>query len=371
MLKIGLNLLYLIPNEVKGVETFARCLLNEFASQREIDFHVFVSAAATDLEIPDVSHFHKIVVPIDNRNRYKRYAWEQLVLPFQAHRLGLDLLHSLSYVGPIWGFGRRIVTIHDANSCDAKQSMGVSKRVGLRTMSKLSAKTSHAVTTVSHFSKRQLCSRLLIAEPKIRVIYSGCGWDTPCGDESQLGEMRTRYSLHGPYIVAFGGGYPHKNIGALYDAFDTVSKSVPHELVIIGNPHEDVSTNRISAAAGNRVRLLGHVPTMDVGLILQGADLMVFPSLYEGFGFPILEAQRHSTPVVCSGVASLPEVAGLGAEFFDPCKTSEMAEKIRRCLDDPDLRGRLVEAGRTNVKRFSWTATAEEYINLYRSLCTR
>jgi glycosyltransferase involved in cell wall biosynthesis len=117
-----------------------------------------------------------------------------------------------------------------------------------------------------------------------------------------------------------------------------------------------------------RVRALGYVPSTHIALILGHADLFAFPSLYEGFGLPVLEAQQLSVPVVCSTAGSLPEVAGQGALFFDPLSVDQMAEAIRACLSDRSLNARLRQLGRENVTRFSWEKAAGATLAVYESV---
>ena len=336
----------------------------------DLEFYVFVSASATSLSIPGDKRFHRVEMPLDNRNRFLRYAWEQSVLPFECKRLGLHLLHSLNYVGPLWGAPKNVITIHDANWSAVGRTMSRIKRIGLRTISKLAAQRGDVVTTDSNFSKSELIREFSLKGEKVKVIHLGCGWATEINADEELTDMRLRYQLRSPFIAAFGGGYPHKNLGALFTAYQGIAGDIPHDLVVIGGLSNDVKIDEIHPLVRPRIKLLGHVPTADVGKILQAAELLAFPSLYEGFGFPVLEAQRHSTPVVCSYAAAIPEIAGKGALFFDPTKPTQIGSAILRCLRDPELRSQLVHQGNLNVVRFSWSAAATAYLSLYSSLVT-
>src|SRR5262249_38656813 len=159
------------------------------------------------------------------------------------------------------------------------------------------------------------------------------------------------------------GGYPHKNIPKMLVAFQAACKDLPHKLLLIGRLSEDVTLGPlVHPEFSDRIQHLGYIPTKEIYPLLAGSDLFIFPSLYEGFGFPLLEAQKAGVAIACSNSGSIPEVAGAGAVYFDPRSVENMSETILSCLKDRAGRERLIQLGFENSSRFSWSKTAASYI---------
>jgi glycosyltransferase involved in cell wall biosynthesis len=203
----------------------------------------------------------------------------------------------------------------------------------------------------------------------VTVIYAGPGQLKDETVSVAWEAIRAEHQLPEPYVAAFSSLGPHKNMPRLVQAFHQACRDLPHHLVLIG--HLPTGERGILAASNDgragRVHALGYVPAAHLAPILSHADLFAFPSLYEGFGLPILEAQQLGVPVVCSTAGSLPEVAGQSALFFDPLSIDQMAEAIRTCLSDRTLNGRLRQLGKENVARFSWEKTARAMLRVYES----
>jgi glycosyltransferase involved in cell wall biosynthesis len=368
-MRIGLNLLYLIPGRVGGTERYALSLLRAMARLDTVaSFHIFVSSDAADVALPTQPNFHRVVCRFPARHRSLRYVWEQVLLPLQLRRRGIDLVHSLGYVGPLNSSCPRVVTIHDTNYLALRDLMSPAKRYLVPFFVRESARRSDHVITDSNFAAAQIRADTGIEGGKISVIHLG-GREQAAGPaELRWSEIAERYPIQKPYIVAFSSPFAHKNVPRLVDAFSRLSARLPHSLVLIGHVAERDALERaiLKASLGGRVVPAGYVPDAHVAALLQNAELFVFPSLYEGFGLPLLEAQELGVPVACSNTTSLPEVAGDSAFFFDPTSVEEMTEAISRCLTDPELRGELVRKGSVNVRRFAWAETARKTLALYR-----
>jgi glycosyltransferase involved in cell wall biosynthesis len=162
------------------------------------------------------------------------------------------------------------------------------------------------------------------------------------------------------YILAFAGPSPHKNIARLIEAFASISGRIPHSLHIVGSLPRGGAVERIvgQLGMGANVQLRGYLSDIAMITELKGATALVFPSLYEGFGLPVVDAQSLGVPVICSTAGSLPEVAGEGALTFDPKSPRDMAAVIARVLGDSSVRERVTRAATRNVARFSWDDTA-------------
>jgi Glycosyltransferase len=171
-------------------------------------------------------------------------------------------------------------------------------------------------------------------------------------------------------MIAFSSLSAHKNIARLIAAFAKISSEIPHSLVLIGHMPEKSAAIRaeLQRAGDHRIHFTGFIPDEDVDALMKQASLFVFPSLYEGFGLPILDAQEACVPIACSNVAALPEVAGDGAILFDPLSVDDMAEKLKRALLDADLREALIQRGKQNAAKFSWDKAARETMAIYRKV---
>lgn len=370
-MRIGINLLYLIPDVVGGTEIYARGLLSGLAdlSPNE-EFVVFVNRAADRWPLPSDSHFLRIICPIAGVNRVQRYFYEQLILPVLLRQYQVDLLHSLGYVGPLLAPCPTILTVHDTNFADLPKAMPFWKRISLALFSTLAAKRAAKIITDSEFSKTRISKIMRLPLEKIVVIYSA-----PLIDDTfhmsvdRWAEIKQLYGLNRPYIVAFGGAR-HKNIQVLVEAFASLQGKLEHDLVLIGRLPPEIKVAVVEKWYHLKERIIatGYIPRAHVWSLLSHADLFVFPSLYEGFGLPILEAQYSGVPVVCSFTAALPEVAGNGALFFDPRSAEDLAHIIYRVLTDTKLRREIIKKGKENVRRFSWHKAAQETLDVYYSV---
>jgi glycosyltransferase involved in cell wall biosynthesis len=361
MNKIGLNLLFLLPGETGGIQTHALALLRELSLlDRRNRYFIFLNQECHDLVLDLPSNFMRINCPIRASNRFVRYAWEQFVLPVQAGMLNLDILHSLAYVGPLCAPCSTLVTTHDANFMAWGGSMGWLRRVAMGSVSFALAHRADYVFTVSAFSRQELVSRLWLRPRKVLVIPNAVDaneFDREASPDTQVER----------YIVAFAGGDQNKNIPRLLEAFTRLADQIPHRLWLIGRIPDYVGT--VIASLPERIQRRVHCPGyMERAIMtrtLLEAEAFVFPSYYEGFGLPILEAHAAGIPVVCSQAASLPEVAGAAAVYFDPYSVAAMADALMLVLSDSVMRDRLRDAGYRNLRRYSWARSARLLLSTY------
>lgn len=368
-MKIGINLLYLLPGVVGGTETYAAGLLQGLAEiDRHNEYVVFVNREGTHWPLPQTANIRRLVCPVSAARRGVRYFFEQVRLPrlLAAHRIAV--VHSLGYVGPLFAGRPSVVTIPDCNFEAMKHTLPNIKRAALRFFSMQSARRADQVVTISDFSKKEICRLMNLNSDRITVTHLAARQSGPKDDPKTWEELAGLYRIRKPYVVAFGGGVMHKNIPRLIRAFALLKDTVPHFLVLIGHLPPDVSLANEPDAVRNRIVCTGYVPEGHVPPLLRHADVFVLPSLYEGFGLPVLEAQQAAVPVVCSRAGSLTEVGGAGALYFDPASVNEMADAMRQCLTDAALRFRLIRKGRENLSRFSWDQTAQKTLRVYQGV---
>jgi len=298
---------------------------------------------------------------------------EQIRIPLALMREQVTLFHAPHYVLPPLVPCRSVVTIHDCIHLMFPQYLP--NRFALayaRTSIELAARRATRIMTVSESSKRDILRFVDVKPDKIDVIYNA--FDERFGvepREEDVVRVRERYQLHDEFVLYAGNVKPHKNLERLIEAFDLVRKRGLDrlKLVLIGD--------EISKYAGLRravhqhqlhkyVRFLGYLPEETLAVMYRLAGVFVFPSLYEGFGLPPLEAMASGTPVVTSNVSSLPEVAGDAAVLVDPYVPQAIADGIHTVLTDETLRRSLRQKGLARAAQFSWEQSVRRVLDIYR-----
>ncbi|MFQ5811568.1 MAG: glycosyltransferase family 4 protein, partial [Anaerolineae bacterium] len=227
----------------------------------------------------------------------------------------------------------------------------------------------------SSATKRDLIERYGIEPDKITVVYPG--YDTlasrPVRDEKAIEAVKARYDVVGDYILFVGTLQPRKNLTRLIEAFSNLQYPISNiQLVIAGKRgwlYEKIFRRVEELNLEGTVLFPGYIAAEDLPALLYGARLFVFPSLYEGFGLPVLEALACGTPVVCSNASSLPEVAGDAALLVDPLDVEGLAAAMERVLGDEELRAELIERGFEQARKFSWERCARETLDVLESIC--
>ncbi|MEO8192559.1 MAG: glycosyltransferase family 1 protein [Gemmatimonadales bacterium] len=363
---IALNLLYLIPGVVGGTETYALSLIHALAKQDEDnEYAVFLNKEAADIDVTPAPNFQRVVCPVVAMKRAARYSWEQAVLPLQILRRSPALVHSLGYVSPLAAPGPQVVTVHDVNYLGHKGRRTALGRRAFQFFVERTVRRAARVITISEFSRGEIIRHMQVPGEKVTVIHLA-GHEEDGAPSTNGAHSDAVRDVGRPYIMAFSSLSAHKNIRRLISAFAKISSMVPHSLVLVGHlPEKSAVRADIEAAGSDRIRFTGYLPDAEVEKLMQNASLFAFPSLYEGFGMPIIDAQHAGVPVACSSTSALPEVAGEGALLFDPDSVDDMADTLKRCLLDMDLRERLVTGGYENAKRFSWDRAARETLDVY------
>lgn len=297
---------------------------------------------------------------------------EQIKVPMALRRERVDLFHAPHYVLPPLVPCRSVVTIHDCIHLMFPQYLP--NRFALRyakTSMALAARRATRVLTVSQSSKNDIMRFFGTDPAKIDVIYNA--FDERFGiepAEEEIVRVRERYQLHDEFVLYAGNVKPHKNLERLIDAFHIVrNRGLEHlKLVMIGDDISKYASLRRAVHQHNLhkyVRFLGYLPEETLAVMYRLAGVFVFPSLYEGFGLPPLEAMASGTPVVTSNVSSLPEVAGDAAELVDPYDPASIAEGIYRVLTDVDLRRDLRRKGLARARQFSWETSVRRVREIY------
>jgi len=369
-MRIGLNLLYLLPGVVGGTETYAAGLLDGLAEVgHQHDFFAFVNRESREWPLPTRPNFHRILCPISATHRARRYTFEQLCMPILLRKYELDLLHSLGYVAPICLPCPSVVTIHDLNYQAFGSGMATNKRAALAVFVHQAAMRADRIITPSRFSRKQILDSYRDVPPeRIVVIEDAVRRRHPLqvSREQAMAKLE-RYGLRQPYLMAFGNRGANKNVPRLVLAYKKAREQygISHQLVIAGRlSPSDLKPYTEGLEATNLI-VTGYLEDISLQVLLRHASMFVIASTYEGFGLPVLEAMEAGVPVVSSNAAALPEVCGNAAVLFDPFSIDDMAAKIASVASDESLQDRLIELGRENISRFSWTKAAIETLNTY------
>lgn len=288
----------------------------------------------------------------------------------------LDLMHFTHFNRPIFYNSPSIVTIHDLTLSyyPGKKKRSFFHRTAYQITLNTSVKKAKKIITISRNSEKDLIELLKVPENKINVIYQGVGKEfKQIHDENQILSDTNKYSIQKPFLLYTGVWRSHKNIPKLIQAFHKIKKDfdAPNlSLVITGNkdphyPEAQETVKRLNLE--NDVVFTGLVSETELISLYNAAEIYVFPSLYEGFGLPPLEAMASATPVAASEISAIPEICGKGnAVFFDPEDYNDMAFKIFALYSDKRLQAKLIEKGLKHVQEFSWDKTVEQTIFLYK-----
>jgi glycosyltransferase involved in cell wall biosynthesis len=369
---LGLNLVYLVPGETGGMETYARELIPALLAERpDLRITTFVNREAGGQPGPWSDFATQVVVPVQARHRTEWIRGEQLLLPRLARRAGVEIVHSLASTAPARGAFRRVVTIHDVIYRTYPEAHAGVRSRGMAVLVPLAARRSDRIITPSASTRDDLVQLLKVPPERIDVVPEGVG--STLSEATREPELRARLDLGERSVVLTASAKrPHKNLLRLLEAWALLPAGGRPLLVLPGypTPHERELRGR-AAALGieGDTRFVGWVSTSDLEGLYRLAECFVYPSLYEGFGLPVLEAMARGVPVACSDRASLTEVAGQAAQSFDPEDPRAIADAVGEVLADPVARERLRVAGREQAQRFTWRETACGTLRTYDRVC--
>ena len=362
---VGLNLIYLVPGETGGMEVYARELIPALAEAAPgARFTAFVNKEAGEGPWDEIG---RVTVPVRASNRVEWVRGEQQLLPRLAAGAGCDLVHSLASTAPARGRFRRVTTIHDLIYREIPAAHFGLRSLGMRLLVPLSARRSHRLIVDAEHTRGDLLGAARVDPAKIDVVPLAVS--PPDGPALAEAEVRRRHDLgERPFVLSVSAKRPHKNLPRLIEALALLPAETRPALVLPGYPTPHEAHLRELAAArgvGELVRFPAWVNGDELEGLYAAAAAFAFPSLYEGFGLPVLEAMVRGVPVACSDRTSLPEVAGDAALMFDPEDPAAIAAALRTLLEDADTADRLRRAGRERAARFTWERTARGTLASY------
>jgi glycosyltransferase involved in cell wall biosynthesis len=351
-----------------GIGTYIRNLLRQLARIDQQTEYVLLCRPADAPALHALGvNFRAVPEPAGNYS-----IAEQFKIPLDLRRARVGLFHAPHYVLPPLVACRSVVTIHDCIHLMFPQYLPNRAALGYaRAMMTMAARRSTRVITVSESSKRDIIRFFHTDPEKISVIYNS--YDERFAiepSEEEVLRVRERFQLHDEFVLYAGNVKPHKNLERVIDAFDLVRKrGLDHlKLVLIGDEISRYAALRRAVhqhQLHKYVRFLGYLPEETLAVMYRLAGVFVFPSLYEGFGLPPLEAMASGTPVVTSNVSSLPEVTGDAAVLVDPYDPLAIADGIYRVLTDEGVRRELRQKGLARARQFSWETSVRRIHEIY------
>lgn len=364
-MKIGVDL-QAVGRGRTGDETYYRNLVSCYSALRpDHDFFLYYTEPEAESFLEGLEgKFHPRKLAFQSP-----FARVPLAYPWQMWKEPVDVFHS-QYVGFPAGRAKLVLTIHDL-SYERYPEMFPRNRALFLKLTRWSARRADAVVVVSEHTKKDLVRFYGLPEDKIHVVYNAAHRRfSPCQDKERIGALQRRLGIRQDYILSVGSLQPRKNIARLVKAYlqARAGQALDLQLVIVGknawgNPEwETVAQN---SPYQPDVLFAGHVPDDDLPALYSGASMFVYPSLYEGFGLPVIEAMACGTPVITSNGSSLPEVGGAAVVYVDPQDVNAISRAMVTLARDPQRRQDLRERGLRQSALFSWERAARQTLSVY------
>lgn len=354
-----------------GIGSYIQNLVSSLAKLRsEHDFVLYLSPGDFQT-IPEPSGWIRKV------GKYGKYsAGELLRFGREIRRERIDLFHEPHYTLPFGLQGKSAVTVHDLIHLKFPQYFSISQRAYAALVLRQAVRQAGAVIAVSHRTKEDLMERFGVPEDAVIVVHNGVKQAfKPLVDRSLVDAFRSGRSIQAPYVLYVGNVKPHKNIPTLLKAFAGLRRTFGDTRLVFagGSCLGDQSLRLLveTLGLGNAISDLGQLTDSELLLAYNGAEMVVLPSYYEGFGFPALEAMACGTPVIASTGGALPEVVGDAGILCDPGESGAFAEAMISLLTDSQKRSILVQSGLQRAGRFSWEDSAANTLAVYNTVLER
>jgi glycosyltransferase involved in cell wall biosynthesis len=376
--RIGINSLFLVPGDVGGTEIYFRRTLLPLINRNPDAKFVFFTTKDNDTFLKkDFSVFPGVTfVKLNFRAscRPLRIIAEQTLLPILVKKEQVDLFWSPGYTVPVVCHCPQVVTVHDLQYKSHPEDLSFLERLTLDFLVRTACRRCEVIITISDFSRSEIVGYNMASDDKVKVIYEGVEPEFARRDDDRSSIVRMCPSLpiEGPYILCVAHSYPHKKVHVLIDAFRLVQDSIPHHLVLVGRARrgeEKLQKSLERMSDNTRVHRLHGLAFHDLKSLYQHADLFVLPSVYEGFGLPVLEAMMAGVPVITTSMASLPEVGGNYAVYVDSVTADGFARSIIDVLGwEGKFKEQRVVAARKWAETFTWKKTADSTMQVFKQV---
>lgn len=364
-MRIAVNTRFLIPDQLEGIGWFTCETLRKITRQHpEHEFHFFFDRSYSDAYLFSDNIVPHVIHP-PARHPVLWYWWFEWSVSNKLKQLKPDLFLSTDGFLSLSANVPTLLVIHDIAFEHYPQHVGRLARRFYRHYTPLYAKKAHRIITVSEFSKQDIAERYNLNPEKIDVVYNGANNDYQPLRKTQKDTLKQHLTGGKDYFLFAGALQPRKNVESLLKGFDEFKASTGSnmQLLIVGRKawyFETIMHTYENMSYKADVQFLGHKSPKELSGIMGAAYALVYVSLFEGFGIPLLEAMYSETPVITSNTSSMPEVAGDAALLADPNSKSDIARAMARIAQDAELREQLIQKGRIQSQRFSWQKTADK-----------
>jgi glycosyltransferase involved in cell wall biosynthesis len=356
-----------------GVSTYSARLLEALGARADADLTLTAFVNDADFNVAGVTK-RRTRLPL--HQPLARIAWEQTALPLELRGIDADLVHGLVNVLPLWGKTPGVVTVHDLSFVRLPEVLPAAKRAYLTRLCSASCRRARRVIAVSRQTADDVHKYFAVPTERIEIVPNGVGPEFTPDADFDAAKFRRAHNLPERFVLYLGTLEPRKNLEQLLRAFAawrswTAETDHDVELVVAGGKgwfYDQIFATVTELRLTNFVRFPGYIPTEDLVNWYRAAEVFVYPSLMEGFGLPVLEAMACGTPVICSDLPSLRDVAGDAALFFHPQDEPELVQCLERALISPSVRHHLRKAGLERAAHFSWARTAEATLDVYRAV---
>ena len=360
MKKVGINLLWMVPGVVGGSETYLARLISGLAERStKFDYTIFALPQFAEAHPELAKTFKMAYAPVSGQWKSFRVAGENSWLLAQCRIRHIDLVHHAGGTVPLIRTPRPLLTIHDLQYLDYPEYLTRTKLAYLRRMVPRSAEAARLILTPSEYTRRTVIERLNIDPSIVIVVPHGI---SPGGKE-QTENVRSKYELHEPFFVYPAITYPHKNHLVLIDAFARLLRVHPEVKLVLtgakGSMETRIAKEVKELGIDKSVKRLGYVPMADLDALYHEAVALTFPSRFEGFGAPVLEAMRSRCPVVAADATALPEVVRDAGRLVSPDNAEDWCHAMSDMLEDEEMRASLAKAGFERAHGFTWDRSAD------------
>lgn len=373
--RIGIDARFYGP-EQKGLGRYTQEVVDGVTNiGRENEYVIFLSKANYGKFVTDNPKVKKVLADI------KWYSLsEQILMPLIIRRAKVDLMHFQHFNVPLFCFKKYIVTIHDLilikHPTQRASTLGPwlyrLKNTAYRIVIRIATRRAKKIIAVSEYTRRDIIKQFNVDPDKVVVTYEGVTRRISRPINQNDKKVVLRYNIHKPFLLYVGNAYPHKNLEKLIQNFPEIKeKSYDLQLVLVGK--DDYFYSRLKKLAktnkyASDVIFPGFIEDNHLVSLYSQAEVYVFPTLFEGFGLPPLEAMQYGCPVLSSNRTCLPEILGGAALYFDPQNTIQLVNQTIKLLSNQDLRSDLVKRGYQQVKKYSWQECSRNTLKLYNKI---
>jgi len=377
MNRVAINLMWMVPGVVGGSETYTVRLLHGLAERStELDYTLFALPQFASAH-PELSRtFKTVYAPMRGQLKPARVlAGESVWMAIQCRKMKIDLVHHAGGVVPLIRPGRPVLTIHDLQYLFYPEYFTRSKLAYLKTVMPRSAEAARSILTPSEYSRRTVIERLNIDPSLCTVVPHGI---SPKEDAEPVTDIRERYGISERFFLYPAASYPHKNHLVLIEAFAQVHEKHPDTTLVFTGAKGSMQWGTAKSMEAplaevirknnlkDSVRSLGYVPAGDLEALYREAVALTFPSRFEGFGAPVLEAMARRCPVIAADATALPEVVQHAGRLVSPDNTDQWAQTMIELMEDEAERARLAEAGIERARAYTWERSADILEDAYR-----